>query len=130
MDKILKRYLLGPTSPVPNNSDLCMFFDHFCQCGTGKDDVLRLIDSYYEEESDKTIFIETTPNTHSESMINSLTKMGLRIFWMRNDGDCQEDFIDKEVFIEDCEVCCNPIEASVVLNQGALESFNLKSIEQ
>ena len=38
--------------------------------------------------------------------------------------------IEKELFIEDCEVCCNPIEVNVVLHEGELESFNLKSIEQ
>lgn len=38
--------------------------------------------------------------------------------------------IEKELIIEDCEVCCNPIEVSVVLHHGELQSFNLKNVEQ
>ena len=38
--------------------------------------------------------------------------------------------IEKDILIEDCEVCCNPIEVSVVLHNGELESFNFKNIEQ
>lgn len=38
--------------------------------------------------------------------------------------------LEKEDIIEDCEVCCNPIEVCVVLHYGELQSFNLKNNEQ
>ncbi|MFC7356684.1 CPXCG motif-containing cysteine-rich protein [Jejudonia soesokkakensis] len=33
-------------------------------------------------------------------------------------------------YIEDCEVCCNPIEVSVGYEDGVLNSFSANSIEQ
>lgn len=33
-------------------------------------------------------------------------------------------------YIEDCEVCCNPIEVSVGYEDGVLSSFSANSIEQ
>ncbi len=33
-------------------------------------------------------------------------------------------------YVEDCEVCCNPIEITVKFSAGELESFYAKSIEQ
>lgn len=33
-------------------------------------------------------------------------------------------------YIEDCEVCCNPIEVSVGYEEGVLNSFSANSIEQ
>ncbi|MCT8340587.1 CPXCG motif-containing cysteine-rich protein [Luteirhabdus pelagi] len=33
-------------------------------------------------------------------------------------------------YIEDCEVCCNPIEVSVTFQNGELLSFTASSIEQ
>ena len=33
-------------------------------------------------------------------------------------------------YIEDCEVCCNPIEIEAVIQNGNLETFNFKNIEQ
>lgn len=33
-------------------------------------------------------------------------------------------------YIEDCEVCCNPIEVSVNFNDGIILSFQAKSPEQ
>ncbi|MDN3620125.1 CPXCG motif-containing cysteine-rich protein [Polaribacter undariae] len=36
----------------------------------------------------------------------------------------------KQTYIEDCEVCCNPIEITPVFEEGELISFNAQSIEQ
>lgn len=33
-------------------------------------------------------------------------------------------------YIEDCEVCCNPIQVSTSFVQGELQSFQADSIEQ
>ncbi|PQJ13945.1 CPXCG motif-containing cysteine-rich protein [Nonlabens tegetincola] len=33
-------------------------------------------------------------------------------------------------YVEDCEVCCNPIEIKVVFENGSLESFNAKELGQ
>ncbi len=33
-------------------------------------------------------------------------------------------------YIEDCEVCCNPIQISTSFDQGELQSFQADSIEQ
>ena len=33
-------------------------------------------------------------------------------------------------YVEDCEVCCNPIRVSVAFDQGELQSFQAESIEQ
>lgn len=33
-------------------------------------------------------------------------------------------------YVEDCEVCCNPIEISATFNEGELVSFESKSLEQ
>lgn len=33
-------------------------------------------------------------------------------------------------YVEDCEVCCNPIEISVSFEAGELSSFSVQSIEQ
>ena len=38
--------------------------------------------------------------------------------------------IASQTYIEDCEVCCNPIELTPVFNQGELDSFVCNSIEQ
>jgi len=38
--------------------------------------------------------------------------------------------IDVINYIEDCEVCCNPISINVQLKEGKLISFDSKSIEQ
>lgn len=32
-------------------------------------------------------------------------------------------------YIEDCEVCCNPIQISISFNQGVLELFEAQNIE-
>jgi len=38
--------------------------------------------------------------------------------------------ITYQVYIEDCEVCCNPIEVSVQFKNNELENFQIKNIEQ
>ncbi|RXJ50526.1 CPXCG motif-containing cysteine-rich protein [Gelidibacter gilvus] len=50
---------------------------------------------------------------------------------------CWEDIsmlIDYSVphqsYVEDCEVCCNPIQITVSISEGELESFHAESIEQ
>jgi hypothetical protein len=35
-----------------------------------------------------------------------------------------------QTYVEDCEVCCNPIELTVEFEAGDLRNFNVKSIEQ
>ncbi len=35
-----------------------------------------------------------------------------------------------QTYIEDCEVCCNPIEISVLFENGNLTSLSIQSIEQ
>jgi len=36
----------------------------------------------------------------------------------------------QQTYIEDCEVCCNPIEISPTFEEGELMYFNAQSIEQ
>ena len=36
----------------------------------------------------------------------------------------------QQTYIEDCEVCCNPIEVSPVFEENTLVSFDARSIEQ
>jgi len=38
--------------------------------------------------------------------------------------------VSQQTYIEDCEVCCNPIEITPVFEEGELMSFNSQSIEQ
>ncbi|TVP43075.1 MAG: CPXCG motif-containing cysteine-rich protein [Mongoliibacter sp.] len=38
--------------------------------------------------------------------------------------------IYKQQYIEDCEVCCNPIEISLEMESGELVYFEANSIEQ
>lgn len=38
--------------------------------------------------------------------------------------------IHRQTYIEDCEVCCNPIEISPVFEANELISFSCTSIEQ
>lgn len=38
--------------------------------------------------------------------------------------------VSKQTYIEDCEICCNPIEVSVEFNQEELTSFSAQNIEQ
>ncbi|MBO3099588.1 CPXCG motif-containing cysteine-rich protein [Gelidibacter pelagius] len=50
---------------------------------------------------------------------------------------CWEDIsmlIDYSVphqsYVEDCEVCCNPIQVTVSISEGELVGFNAENIEQ
>jgi len=38
--------------------------------------------------------------------------------------------VRKQTYIEDCEVCCNPIEVTPEFAAGALVSFTANSLEQ
>lgn len=38
--------------------------------------------------------------------------------------------IRQQVFIEDCEVCCNPIEFSIRIEDGAVQQFDAIAIGQ
>ena len=37
--------------------------------------------------------------------------------------------VPRQVYIEDCEVCCNPIEISYTAEDDLLTSFNVKRLE-
>ena len=37
--------------------------------------------------------------------------------------------VPNQVYIEDCEVCCNPIEISYSVEDDVLASFNAKRLE-
>lgn len=38
--------------------------------------------------------------------------------------------ISEQTYIEDCEICCNPIELHVTFDQRALISIDITNIEQ
>lgn len=38
--------------------------------------------------------------------------------------------VSKQSYVEDCEVCCNPIQITVTVGENALEGFIAESIEQ
>ena len=38
--------------------------------------------------------------------------------------------VSQQTYIEDCEVCCNPIEISPIFEEGELMNFQSQSIEQ
>ena len=38
--------------------------------------------------------------------------------------------VSKQIYVEDCEVCCNPIEVDANFKEGELISFQVKDIEQ
>ena len=38
--------------------------------------------------------------------------------------------VDNQTYIEDCEVCCNPIEVEYHAEEGHLLSFQARNIEQ
>ncbi len=38
--------------------------------------------------------------------------------------------VEEQKYIEDCEVCCNPIEVAVRVHADALVAFEVRSIEQ
>ena len=41
-----------------------------------------------------------------------------------------DNSINNQVYIEDCEVCCNPIEVNPVFENLVLISFQVRDIEQ
>ncbi|MBU3821251.1 CPXCG motif-containing cysteine-rich protein [Flavobacteriaceae bacterium XHP0103] len=41
-----------------------------------------------------------------------------------------DNSISEQVYIEDCEICCNPIEVSVKFSGSELVDFQASSIEQ
>lgn len=38
--------------------------------------------------------------------------------------------VSKQTYIEDCEICCNPIEVTPVFRENELQSFEAVDIEQ
>lgn len=38
--------------------------------------------------------------------------------------------ISRQVYIEDCEICCNPIEIRVQFEDGQLQNFEAQGIDQ
>ena len=38
--------------------------------------------------------------------------------------------IHKQTYVEDCEVCCNPIEFSIRIDDGAIQQFDAIAIGQ
>lgn len=38
--------------------------------------------------------------------------------------------VNKQTYVEDCEVCCNPIEVKLEFDNSELVSFEVNSIEQ
>lgn len=38
--------------------------------------------------------------------------------------------VSHQSYVEDCEVCCNPIQITVTVSEGELKSFSAESIEQ
>lgn len=41
-----------------------------------------------------------------------------------------EIFYNNQSYIEDCEVCCNPIQISYMFTNEELKAFNAESLEQ
>ncbi|WP_394801247.1 CPXCG motif-containing cysteine-rich protein [Hanstruepera flava] len=41
-----------------------------------------------------------------------------------------DESITKQEYIEDCEVCCNPIQIQFVIDKALVTLFEVKSIEQ
>lgn len=37
---------------------------------------------------------------------------------------------NEQTYIEDCEICCNPIQISVTIEHQEISSFRVESIEQ
>jgi hypothetical protein len=38
--------------------------------------------------------------------------------------------VPKQTYVEDCEVCCNPMELKVVFGDGELIEFEVSNLEQ
>jgi len=37
--------------------------------------------------------------------------------------------IDQQQYVEDCEVCCNPIEIAISIDEGNVSNFHANSVE-
>ena len=48
----------------------------------------------------------------------------------QNQSKLIEPSINSQMFIEDCEVCCNPLEFNISVSQNAVESFTVDIIGQ
>ena len=38
--------------------------------------------------------------------------------------------VQRQRYIEDCEICCNPMELTVRFESGELQEFDVRSLEQ
>ena len=38
--------------------------------------------------------------------------------------------ISEQIFIEDCQICCNPLEFNIVIQDHSLQSFSVSPIGQ
>jgi len=38
--------------------------------------------------------------------------------------------VNNQTYIEDCEICCNPIEINPIFESGELVSLNINNIDQ
>lgn len=38
--------------------------------------------------------------------------------------------INNQSYIEDCEICCNPIQLNILIQGGEITNFSVESIEQ
>ena len=38
--------------------------------------------------------------------------------------------VSRQIYIEDCEICCNPIQLDIVIENNEIASFQAESIEQ
>jgi transcription elongation factor Elf1 len=38
-------------------------------------------------------------------------------------------WVRHQTYVEDCEVCCNPVEISCTVGDGTIVSFNAKTLE-
>lgn len=45
-------------------------------------------------------------------------------------GDLPDNQFGKQSYVEDCEVCCNPIRITYVIRGGRVESFDARPIGQ
>ena len=41
-----------------------------------------------------------------------------------------DDSLRRDTYIEDCEVCCNPLEIRYVLNDEVLAKFEVKGLDE
>ena len=75
-------------------------------------------------------------NLEKTEMLESGSGFGLETIqiqcpycWEKS-GIVVDTSVDQQQYIEDCEVCCNPIELTVQYSEGELSSFEANNIEQ